>query len=85
MAGLTRAVIDLSKDITAFMPKLTNHIKGAVHNRINDTMAFRFDDHAIIIEHGQMIIMNQTDIQKARTIYARFNEIIDSFGEKKAT
>ncbi len=78
MAGITRAVIQLPGDFSTSFPALAARIPGCVHNKVSDLLAFRRDDHAVIVEGDQLIVMGIADISTARSFAAWFNGMLDS-------
>ena len=66
MGRITRAVVELSGDISPAMPRMQRLIEGCGYNPEAHIAAFRFKDMGVIVERNKIIINNAEDEAKAR-------------------
>jgi hypothetical protein len=65
---MTRAVIELSGDISPAMPHMSRSIEGCAYNPEVHVMAFRLKDMPVIVESHQITIYNAEDEAMVRTV-----------------
>ena len=62
---LTRAVIELSGDISPAMPHLSRVIENCAFNPLVKTMAFRFQNMPVVVSSDTITINNMSDLAAA--------------------
>ena len=80
-AGMIRAVVELSADISTAMPRMSRLIKGCAYNPEVNLMGFRIKGMGVIIEANRIIINKAEDEATAKTIVDWLRNII-SIAEK---
>jgi hypothetical protein len=65
---VTRAVIELVKEIDYAMPVLSKTIAGAAYNPEGKEMAFRIQDYPVVIDRLKMTIGNADNEAKAKMV-----------------
>lgn len=75
---MTRAVIELSGDISPAMPHMSKLIKGCAYNPENHIMAFHLEDKRVIVEARRILINNAEDEMKARIVAEWLKDIVNS-------
>jgi hypothetical protein len=81
MGHLTRAVIELSDDISFAMPIMQRVIDGCGYNAEASVAAFRYQNMGVIVHKNEIIINNAEDEATARTVIEFLKDIVDS-GDK---
>ncbi len=76
-AGMIRAVVELSADISTAMPRMSKLIKGCVYNPEVNLMGFRIKGMGIIVEANKMTINKAEDEATAKTIIDWLRNIIN--------
>jgi len=65
---VTRAVIELAKEIDYAMPVLSRAIKGAAYNPEGKEMAFRIQEFPVVIDGLKMTIVNADNEAKTKMV-----------------
>jgi hypothetical protein len=65
---VTRAVIELVKEIDYAMPVLSKAIEGAAYNPDGKEMAFRIKDYTVVIDGLKMTIVSADTEAKAKMV-----------------
>ena len=65
---MTRAVIELSGDLSPVMPRMSRLIEGCAYNPEANLMGFRYKDMGVIVEAKKITINNAEDEATARTV-----------------
>jgi hypothetical protein len=79
---MTRAVIELSGDISPAMPHMSQSIEGCAYNPEANLMAFRLKDMPVLIESHQITIYNAEDEATAKTVMDWLLNTINGTDEK---
>jgi len=77
-AGMIRAVVELSADISTAMPNMSRLIKGCAYNPEANLMGFRVKDMGVIIEAHKITINNAEDEATAKTVIDWLRNIINT-------
>ena len=77
-AGLIRAVVEISADISTIMPHMSRLIKGCAYNPEAHLMGFRYKDMGVIVEAKKITINNAEDEATARTVIDWLRKIINT-------
>lgn len=78
---ITRAVIELSGDISPAMPRMERLIETCGYNPKAHVAAFRFKDMGVIVERNKIIINNAEDEATAQTVMDWLKNIINNTDE----
>ena len=81
MGHVTRAVIELSNDISFAMPIMQRAIEGYAYNAEASVAAFRYQNMGVIVHKNEIIINNAEDEATARKVIEFLKDIVDS-GDK---
>ncbi len=65
---MTRAVIELSGDLSAIMPRMSRLIEGCAYNPEANLMGFRYKDMGVIVEARKITINNVKDEATASVV-----------------
>jgi ArsR family metal-binding transcriptional regulator len=79
---ITRAVIELSDDISPAMPRMKRLIEGCGYNPKAHVAAFRFKDMGVIVERHKITITNAEDEATAQTVMDWLINTIDGTDQK---
>ena len=82
MGHLTRAVIELSDDISYAMPTMQRVIDGCGYNAEASVAAFRYQNMGVIVHKNEIIINNAEDEAMAIEIINFLEDIINTANEK---
>ena len=74
---MTRAVIELSGDLSPVMPRVSRLIEGCAYNPEANLMGFRYKDMGVIVEAKKITINNAEDEAIARTVLNWLLKIIN--------
>ena len=77
-AGMIRAVVALSGDISTAMPNMSRFIKGCAYNPEANLMGFRFRDMGVIVEAHKITINNAEDETAAKTVMDWLRDVVDA-------
>ncbi len=77
-AGMIRAVIELSGDISTAMPRMSRLIEGCAYNPEAHLMGFRIKDMGVIVEAHKITINNAEDEATAQTVVDWLKNIINA-------
>ena len=77
-AGIIRAVVELSADISTAMPRMSRLIKGCAYNPEANLMGFRIKGMGVIIGAHKMTINNAQDEATAKTVIDWLRYIINT-------
>ena len=80
-AGIIRAVVELSADISTAMPGMSRLIEGCAYNPEANLMGFRVEGMGVIVEANKMTINKAEDEATARNVIDWLRNIIN-IGEK---
>jgi ArsR family metal-binding transcriptional regulator len=78
----TRAVIELSGDISPAMPRMKRLIETCAYNPDVPVAAFRFKDMGVIVERNKITITNAEDEATAETVMDWLIDTISGTDEK---
>jgi hypothetical protein len=78
MGHVTRAVIELSNDISFAMPIMQRVIEGCAYNGELPIAAFRYKNLGVIVHSNDIIINNAEDETTARTVIDFLKELVNS-------
>lgn len=81
-AGMIRAVVELSTDISTAMPYLSRLIEGCAYNPEANLMGFRFREMGVIVEAHRITINNDEDETTAKTVVDWLLNTINGTDEK---
>ncbi len=84
MGNVTRAVIELSEDISPAMPLMKEKIDGCGYNPEVPVAAFRYENLGVIDEKNRIIINNAVDETAAQMVIGLLKDIIRNADEKTA-
>jgi len=79
---MTRAVIELSGDLSPVMPRMSRLIEGCAYNPEANLMGFRYKDMGVIVEAKKITINNAEDEATARTVMNWLLNKINGTNEK---
>jgi len=79
---ITRAVIELSGDISPVMPRMERLIETCGYISEAHVAAFRFKDMGVIAERHKITITNAEDEVKAKTVMDWLKNTIDGTTER---
>ncbi|MFC1991638.1 hypothetical protein ACFLVC_02805 [Chloroflexota bacterium] len=74
---MARAVIELSGDISSFMPQMYRAIEGCAYNQISQVAAFRYDYMRVIVERSQITIYGTEDKNTVKRFIAWLTDKVD--------
>jgi len=77
-AGMIRAVVELSADISTTMPRMSRLIKGCAYNPEANLIGFRVKGMGVIIEAHKMTVNNAEDEATAKTVIDWLRDIINT-------
>ena len=80
---MTRAVIKLSRDIRAVMPRISRLIEGCAYNPEANLMAFRFKNMTATVESRQIIIDHIEDEKMVQIFMDWFVGLANSPNNKR--
>jgi hypothetical protein len=80
---MTRAVIQLSNDISNNMPRLSGLIEGCAYNPEAKLMAFRFKNMTVRVESRQINIDHIEDEKMVQTFMDWFVALANSSNNKR--
>ncbi len=75
---MTRAVVELSGDISIAMPNMSGLIKGCAYNPEANLMGFRFRDMGVIVEARKITINNAENEAAAKTVIDWLRDIVNT-------
>jgi ArsR family metal-binding transcriptional regulator len=78
---ITRAVIELSGDISPAMPRMKRLIETCGYNPDVPVAAFRFRDMGVIVERNKITITNTEDEATAQTVIDFLKNIVNTSDE----
>ena len=84
-AGMIRAVVKLSGDISPAMPLMSKSIQGCAYNPEHNIMGFRVKNMGVIVEAYKLTINNATDKATATEVIDWLKNIINIGDDKVAT
>jgi hypothetical protein len=65
---MTRAVIELAKDINQVMPKLSKVINGCAYDPEGHSLGFRVEDYSVVINEREMLIVGAENESQAKNV-----------------
>ena len=65
---MTRAVIELSGDLSSLMPRMSRLIEGSAYSPETNLMGFNYKGMGVIVEPERITINNAEDEATARTV-----------------
>jgi len=77
-AGMIRAVVELSADISTAMPRMSKLIEGCAYNPEVNLMGFRVKGMGVIIEAHKITINKAEDEATAKTVIDWLRNIINT-------
>ncbi len=80
---MTRAVIELSGDISPAMPHMSRLIEGCAYNPGANIMGFRVKGMGVIVEAHKITINNAEDEVTAKAVIDWLKNIINGTDEKQ--
>lgn len=78
---MTRAVIELSGDISPAMPHMSKLIEGCAYNPKNHIMAFHLEDTSIVVERDKILINKVEDEASAQGIIEWLRDVLSVINE----
>ena len=81
---MTRAVIELSGDISPAMPHMSRHIEGCAYSPETSIMGFRFKDMGVIVEARKITVNLVDDEAAAREVVDWLKNIMNTTDEAVA-
>jgi ArsR family metal-binding transcriptional regulator len=78
MGNVTRAVIELSSDISFTMPLMEKVIDGCAYNHLVPVAAFRYKNLGVIVHSNDITINNAGDEATAREVLDFLKNIINT-------
>ncbi len=76
-AGMIRAVVELSADISTAMPRMSRLIEGCAYNPEINLMGFRVKGMSVIVEANKMTINKADDEATAKIVIDWLRNIIN--------
>ena len=65
---MTRAVIELSEDVSPLMPELAQRIEGAGYSCESGVLGFNYKGFGVIVESKRITVNNAADEPTAREV-----------------
>ena len=78
---MTRAVINLARDITYTMPIMERSIEGCAYNEKVPIAAFRYKNFGVIIHSRDILINNAMDEASVTEVMNFLKEIVNNTSE----
>ena len=75
---MTRAVINLAKDITNTMPIMGRVIEGCAYSEEVPIAAFRYKDFGVIVHSRDILILNTGDESSAVEVMTFLKDIVNN-------
>ena len=76
-AGMIRAVVALSGDISTAMPLMSRLIEGCAYNSEANLMGFRVKDMGVIVEARKITINSAEDETTAKTVMDWLRDVVN--------
>jgi len=76
-AGMIRAVVALSGDISTAMPLMSRLIEGCAYNSEANLLGFRVKDMGVIVEARKITINNAEDETTAKTVMDWLRDVVN--------
>jgi len=80
-AGMIRAVVELSADISTAMPHMSRLIEGCAYNPEVNLIGFRIKGMGVIIEAHKITINKAEDETKARRVVDYLRDVVNAADE----
>ena len=80
-AGMIRAVVELSADISTAMPHMSRLIKGCAYNPEVNLIGFRIKGMGVIIEAHKITINKAEDETEARRVVDYLRDVVNAADE----
>jgi len=77
-AGMIRAVVALSGDISTAMPLMSRLIEGCAYNSEANLLGFRVKDMGVIVEARKITINNAEDETTAKTVMDWLRDFVNA-------
>ena len=80
-AGIIRAVVELSDDISTAMPHMSRLIEGCAYNPEANMLSFRMESKGVIVYAQKIIINNAEDEIEARRVVDYLRDVMNAADE----
>jgi len=80
-AGMIRAVVELSADISTAMPRMSRLIEGCAYNPEVNLMGFCVEGMGVIIEAHKITINKAEDETEARRVVDYLRDVVNATDE----
>lgn len=80
-AGMIRAVVELSADISTAMPHMSRLIEGCAYNPEVNIMGFRVQGMGVIVEAHKITINKAEDETEARRVIDYLRDVVNATDE----
>ena len=80
-AGIIRAIVELSDDISTTMPHMSRLIEGCAYNPEANMLSFRMESKGVIVYAQKLIINNAEDEIEARRVVDYLRDVINAADE----
>ena len=80
-AGMIRAVVELSDNLSGALPHLNRVIKGCAYNPEEDILSFHREGKSVIVYPQKIVINNAEDETEARRMVDYLRDVVNAADE----